>query len=144
MTMKIIAAGIIALFILIVSVLFYLPRLSFDSELVEEGSYRNLDIGMDKRMAYEKLPELIQEIDDDLVFFRSIEVNAPLARELGVPEGMSILVQTRLLSTEFELFENSESWELFIDGNYDHSITLKFCNNSLCEIYHHDQRFELP
>lgn len=142
--MKIIAAGIIALFILIVSVLFYLPRLSFDSELVEEGSYRNLDIGMDKRMAYEKLPELIQEIDDDLVFFRSIEVNAPLARELGVPEGMSILVQTRLLSTEFELFENSESWELFIDGNYDHSITLKFCNNSLCEIYHHDQRFELP
>lgn len=142
--MKIIVTGIAAISILIVSVLLYLPRLSFDSELVEKGSYRNLDIGMEKRLVYEKLPELIQEIDDDLVFFRSIEVNEPLSRELGVPEGMSIFVQTRLLATEFEFFENSESWELFIDGNYDHSITLKFCNDSLCEIYHHDQRFELP
>jgi len=144
MNMKIIAVGLIATFLLVASVLFFLPRFSYESELVVEGVYRNLNIGMEKRVVYEKLPSLLKSIDDDLVYFRSIEVNEPLSRELGVPEGMSIFVQTRLLSTEFDFFENSESWELFIDGNYGHSITLKFCNNSLCEIYRHEQRFELP
>lgn len=144
MNMKIIAAGVIATFLLIASVLFFLPRFSYESELVVEGAYRSLNIGMEKRTVYEKLPSLLKSIDDDLVYFRSIEVNEPLSQELGVSVGMSVFLQTRVLPTEFNAYENFDSWEIFFDGDHDHSITFKFCDGSLCRVYYHYQKFELP
>lgn len=142
--MKKVIIGITVLVAVLAILMVNLSDLSYESNLVKEGSYKGLNIGAKKQEAYEILSRLLKDIDDDRIFFISHEAGRDLSAILSITSGMRVLVQTRLLPTEYDFFKDLDAWEIYIDGDYGHSIKLTFCQELLCEVYYHKQRFELP
>ena len=139
---------IIVLLIPIVVVTAYISYLwlTYIDDTVVEGSAYGFQIGDSKLATYEKAIEALYDLSSTgyTAPYIDLKVSKELESSLSTRTDHTLLVQTLLHDVGYEKFSNLDTWEFYIDGSYFNAIKLKFCKESLCEIYRHRKYFELP
>jgi hypothetical protein len=135
-------------FIFLLGLLFYvmlwqIPNMSYASEEILEGDYYGISIGMNRAEAYYNLPKVLSELDSDNVQFSLVVVPGADALVLNLREGDQLLVQTRFSDSEYERFKGQEYWTVYLKGDYSQFLKVYFCDDKVCKIYFHTQKFEV-
>lgn len=118
---------------------------TYIDETVTKGQSYGLLIGESKSKTYLKLPAALANVSGSTsIVFMEIEVNAVNAQLLASKPGQSIMVEALLNKVGYPAFKRKKQWDFYVNGSYFNRLTLKFCNERLCEIYRHRKNFELP
>ena len=78
------------------------------------------------------------------LIFVEIKVDNVSSALLGTNADYTLLSQTLLHDVGFPYFNDKDEWNFYFNGTYFDSLSLKFCDDKLCEIYRHKKKFELP
>lgn len=114
-------------------------------ETVTEGDAYGLTIGSTKRETYSNIGRVFQRIspDNPRVFILRQVSEETSTWALARP-GRHLFVETPLEAGWFSELEHEDVWEFYIGPSFINSLTLKFCEERLCEIHRHRKAFELP
>lgn len=117
----------------------------FERATVTEGEYLGLTIGETKEVVYQKVgPAISRTRPADSRIFIEIEVTGKISNILGVQSGHHAMVETRLTIDGFENLKGSDQWKFYIGASYMNILTLRFCDDRLCEIRRMKKPFEFP
>jgi len=117
---------------------------TYIDETVRDGGAYGFQIGDSKFDTYKKAGGVLSHIGDSQGIYIQVKVTKESEELLATRIDYSLLVQTRLHDVGFRRFSEADRWQFYFDGSFFNSITLKFCENRLCEIYRHRKYFELP
>jgi hypothetical protein len=117
---------------------------TYIDETVSDGEAYGFQIGESKFDTYEKAGSVLSHIENSRGLYIQVKVTKESEELLATRIDYSLLVQTRLHDVGFGRFSELDRWEFYFDGSFFNSITLKFCENKLCEIHRHRKYFELP
>jgi len=118
---------------------------TYIDETIMAGEAYGFEIGDDKLTTYKKAPMALANIKGhaSLVYY---EVKSDLASAelLGASPGYNVMVEATLHEIGYPIFKLRDRWDFYVDGSYFNVLSLKFCDERLCEIYRHRKNFEIP
>ena len=142
--MKIAGISLLIVILLLLCYPLYLWATYID-KTVTEGEEFGFVIGETKEEVYSKAASRLAKLNNKpAYFFIEIESDEENSALFGALPGSRIMVQTLLGPSGYSYLESQDEWKFYFGGAYWNSISLRFCDNSLCEIYRHRQYFELP
>ncbi|BCO32598.1 hypothetical protein TspCOW1_27010 [Thiohalobacter sp. COW1] len=120
--------------------------ITYIDETVVQGTAYGFEIGDSKSETYTKAKWVLLKLSDSGITPPYIEVKVNNENEelLATKSEYDLLVQTLLHDVGYDRFIEKDVWRFYIDGSYFNSISLKFCQNKLCEIHRHRKYFEMP
>lgn len=117
----------------------------FERKVITQGAYLGLAIGDTKKDVYRQVSSALAELSpSDSRAFVEIEVDSAVAGILGMSSGRHAIVQHGLEPAGFEYFRKTDQWRFHIGASYMNLLTLKFCDDRLCQITRMKKPFELP
>jgi len=118
---------------------------TYIDETVTTGHAYGFSIGDGKLETYKKFPEVLGKLNSHASsIYIEIKVDAEHAELLATKPGYTMMVETLLHDVGYPAFQSKSRWDFYFDGSYFNSLTLKFCGETLCEIYRHRKYFEFP
>lgn len=130
---------------LMIASYFYCLWYTFIDETVISGQAYGFVIGDSKSETYIKARGSLAKLQGQATaIYIEIKSDANSARLLTAEPGYTLMIKALLHDVGYPAFESKNRWDFYIDGSYFNSLTLKFCDEKLCEIYRHRKYFELP
>lgn len=141
---KIFACSAVAAALLITAYMGYL-WFTYIDETVTFGHAYGFSIGDDKLTAYKKAPEALADLEGHgSTAYIEVKADVVSAKLLAVRPNYTLMVEAILHDVGYPMFKEKNQWNFYINGSYFNMLSLKFCGDSLCEIYRHRKYFELP
>jgi hypothetical protein len=118
---------------------------TYIDESITDGTAYGFKIGTDKETVYKSLPLLLNKLkgNQESVFIQ-IKSTDEFAQALATKPDFDVMIEPLFHDVKYALFTKNETWSFYINASFFNSITLKFCENKLCEIRRHRKYFELP
>lgn len=136
-------AVIIGIALMISAYIAYLWYTYID-ETITSGEAYGFVIGENKLETYHKAPvNLAASKDHKSTVYIEIKSDPSCAKLLAVKPGHLLMVEAILHDVGYSAFESKNQWDFYFDGTYFDKLSLKFCDEKLCEIYRHRKKFEL-
>ena len=119
--------------------------LTYIDETITSGQAYGFMIGDDKLTTYKKSPTSLAKLEKhNSVVYMKIISNSDTAGLLAAAPEQTIMVEAVLHQVGYPRFKELNQWDFYIDGSYFNRLSLKFCDERLCEIYRHRKYFEGP
>lgn len=141
---KVFIYAAIAIVLMTVSYIGYLWYTYIDETVISGQAY-GFVIGDDKLTTYKKaLGALAKLKHHSSSVYIEIKSDADCAKLLAAEPGYTLMVKALLHDVGYPVFKSKNQWDFYFDGSYFNTLSLKFCDEKLCEIYRHRKYFELP
>lgn len=135
---------VIGFMIMITTYVFYLWYTYIDKTITSGQAY-GFVIGDDKFMTYENTPGNLAKLKGRTsTVYIEIKSDVDSAKLLAVKPNHLVMVEALLHDVGYPVFKSKNQWDFYIDGSYFNKLSLRFCDEKLCEIYRHRKYFELP
>ena len=148
MTTKVIIKNflkVVSVVLLILITYFFFLWYTYIDETVTSGEAFGLNIGNTKLDTYSKIWGAISDLNyDPSSVYIEIEVNADVSELLATDPGYKIMANTLLHEIGYESFKKEDRWDFYFNSSYFNSLSLRFCEDKLCEIHRHRKFFEIP
>lgn len=141
---KIVFPFLLGLLITIGAYLLYV-YVSYVDDKITTGNGYGFSIGDSKLDTYKKASSMPIHLDlGNSPIFIETTIDENNTTSLATNVGYTVMVQTLLHEKGFSIFESKDKWNFYFNGTYFDSLSLKFCNEKLCEIYRHRKTYEFP
>lgn len=112
---------------------------------VTTGDAYGFSIGDNKRQTYNKAPNALLKLTGHASpIYIEIRVTPEISTILATKPDYDVLTQSYLHDVGYVDFLPKDRWVFYIDGSYFNKLSLRFCENRLCEIHRHRKYFEGP
>ena len=136
---------VVATVLLALLIYFFYLWYTYIDETVTSGEAYGFTIGDTKFDTYNKISGAISDLNyHPSSVFIEIEVNEDLSELLATDPGYKIMANTLLHEGGYNSFKGKDRWDFYFNRSYFNSLSLKFCEDKLCEIYRHRKFFEIP
>lgn len=136
--------AVIGIAIMIAAYAFYLWYTYID-ETITHGQAYGFVIGDDKLGTYKKAPISLGRLKNhSSSIYIEVKSDSDCAKLLAVKPDYVVMVEALLHDVGYSVFESKNQWDFYINGSYFNKLSLKFCDEKLCEIYRHRKYFEIP
>lgn len=115
---------------------------TYINDTVTSGNAYGFTIGDSKPETYKKSYLALSKLSDNV--YIEIRVTPEASRLLATNSDHTILASSLLHDVGYPGFEKKNGWGFYFEASYFNSLTLRFCNERLCEIHRHRKSFELP
>lgn len=133
----------IVILLMIASYIGYLWCTYID-ETITSGQAYGFVIGDDKLATYKKAPGALAKLKNHTsTVYMEIKSDADSAKLLAAKPGHTVMVEALLHDVGYPVFKLNNQWDFYFNGSYFNTLSLKFCDEKLCEIYRHRKYFEL-
>jgi len=138
---KILICAVTSIFLTCLAYFWY----TYIDETVITGQAYGFSIGDDKLTTYKNAAEVLPNLNGDSPsIYIEIKVDVDQAELFATNPDYLVMVKTLLHDVGYPAFQLKDRWDFYFEGSYFNSLTLKFCDEKLCEIYRHRKYFELP
>jgi hypothetical protein len=133
----------VVLILLFLCVLYF--WVGYINKTVSVGDAYGFTIGDSKIETYKKASGMLKNLSiNDSPIFIDVVVTDSSSLLLSTNSGFTVMAQTLLHESGFVNFKEKDKWSFYFHGTYFDSLSLKFCDERLCEIHRHRKRFEIP
>ena len=118
---------------------------TYIDEITSSGSMYGLTIGDSKETVYAELYRALESIEGrPREVYISVKVTSEAAELLATRPDYKILVPSYLHDVGYPKFAKMDRWDFYFENSLFNRLSLKFCEDKLCEIYRHRKYFEVP
>lgn len=125
--------------LLIASYFFYLWRTYIDDKVIYGEAY-GFTIGDNKIETYKKINNPFM---GEKNIFIQVKVDKNNAEFLATNPNYTIMIEPMFHEVGYPLFMDKNEWNLYFNASFFNTLSLKFCDEKLCEIYRHRKMFEI-
>lgn len=118
---------------------------TYIDDTIKSGQGYGFSIGDGKDVTYKKASGALAKLKNyNSLVYIEIKSDAYISKQLAVDPGHTVMVEALLHDVGYSGFKMKNQWDFYFNGSYFNKLSLKFCDEKLCEIYRHRKYFEFP